>query len=114
MTRGDTVRKPGSMEVIGVKKYEKKMAGCAFPWRPEGHEPMHIAPIKRDEDGRPPRVMVKATAGPSGRMTTDPGNRKGRVPLVDDWNLGVERFQLSLSTALFDAKTGIRRTGKRL
>ncbi len=108
------MRKPGSMEVIDVKKEEKKMAGCAFVWRPEGNEPLHVAPIKRDRDGRPPRVMVKATAGPSGQMTSDPGIRKGRGPLVDDWNLGVERFQLSLSAALFDAKTGIRRSGKRL
>jgi hypothetical protein len=47
-------------------------------------------------------------------MTSDPGIRKGRGPLVDDWNLGVERFHLSLSAALIDARTGIRRTGKRL
>ena len=108
------MRKPGSMEVIDVKKEEKKMAGCAFVWRPEGNEPLHVAPIKADRDGRPARVMVKATAGPSGQMTSDPGIRKGRGPLVDDWNLGVERFQLSLSAALIDARTGIPRTGKRL
>ena len=102
------------MEVIDVKKYEKKMAGCAFPWRPEGHEPMHITPIKRDEDGQPPRVMVKATAGPSGKGVGRSRPRKGPSPLIEDWNLGVERFQLSLSAALFDARTGIRRTGKHI
>ena len=90
------------------------MAGCAFAWMPGDDGPMHVAPIKRDEEGRPARVLVKATAGPSGRANSDRGPKKGRAPLVDEWNLGVEKFQLSLSAALFDAKTGIRRTGKRL
>ena len=106
------------MEVIdvGVKvtRDEKKMAGCAFAWMPGNDGPVQVAPIRRDEDGRPPRVMVKAAAGPSGRATDKHGPRRGRAPLVDEWNLGVERFHLSLSAALIDARTGIRRTGKGL
>jgi hypothetical protein len=109
------VRKPGSMEVIDVKKEEKKkMAGCAFVWRPDGNEPLHIAPIRADEDGRPARVMVKAPPGPSGKTVSRSRPRKGPSPLIEDWNLGVERFQLTLSAALIDARTGIRRTGTRL
>ena len=112
------MRKPGSMEVIdvgvNVNRDEKKMAGCAFAWIPGEDGPTHVAPIKRDEDGRPARVMVKAAAGPSGRTPDERGPRKGRAPLVYEWNLGVERFHLSLSAALIDARTGIPRTGKRL